>query len=208
MFAFIEHPIAATLDATNGGTTIAIGVVTVIAGLGIITEGAPNPIAAARALTAIDAGIGVDTIAIVALFAMVEHAIAAGLKGAVGGATVTIDVVAIIAAFRVIALEAHHTIAAARCLAGVGAGVVVDLVTVITGFLTVKGMPVAAAVEAAIIEAAIALHLVAIIAGFTQIAPTVAAGFDLTGAIATVTRVGIAVITGLVAVESAVTAAF
>ena len=96
MLALIEHRVAATLQATDRGAAIAVGVIAVVAGLRVVAERAQDTVAATRPQTAVGAAGRVDEIAIIALLALVEVVVAAALDGASGRAAVAVDIIAIV----------------------------------------------------------------------------------------------------------------
>ena len=99
LLAFIEYAIAAALKLTDRRTAIAIGVVAVVTAFGIITLRSAHTVTAARPAAAGGALVGVDVIAVIALLALVEHAITATLKCTLRGAAIAKIHIAVIAGF-------------------------------------------------------------------------------------------------------------
>jgi hypothetical protein len=75
----VEHAIAASFKGTGGGTTVAIDVIGIVAGLGGVTDIANNTITADGSAAAIGTSIGVGAIAVVALLSLIRHTVAATL---------------------------------------------------------------------------------------------------------------------------------
>ena len=99
LLAFIEYAIAAALELADRRTAIAIGVVAVVTTLGVITLRSAHTVTTARPAAAGGALVGVDVIAVIALLALVEHAITATLKRTLRSAAIAKIHITVIAGF-------------------------------------------------------------------------------------------------------------
>jgi hypothetical protein len=167
LLALVEYAITASLECAGRGTAVAIDVVAIIAGLGVVTDMTHHTITAGGAAAAIGAGIGVGAIAVVALLALIGHTIAATLQRTDRRATVTDVLIAVIASFITFIVGAEitalNTVAAASMVASARAGVGIEIITVIAGFAFIKA-PVSTDFNGATGRTTIAGGLIAVVA--------------------------------------------
>jgi hypothetical protein len=138
LLAGIEYTISAdivVLNSANRGAAIAVGIVTIVA---LLDTCANERITTAGILTKCGAGVGVASVAIVALFAGIDDTITAEivLGSTSSGAAIAVLVVTIVALFKA---SANETITAAGILTSVGARIGVIGVCIVA-LLAVDGL--------------------------------------------------------------------
>ena len=164
----INAPVAAAFGAAHQVTAVPHHPITIVTGL---DAGLHNIVAARSDGAAVEAGISVDSIAVVT---------------------------GLVALRSRVEVAPPHTVTAGRRLTAIGASIGRVAVAIITGFALVQTV-VAAHFAAALAIAAITGIGVAIIASFTVVETVVAAGLAAAIRVAAVTRHSIAVVAGFTA---------